>query len=265
FASPSTESVLGFEPSMLEGEHVSRLLSPADHHLVDHLVATVIASPRATATMEFQFVRNDGITRWFEVVGTNMLDVSEVSGIALQARDVSDRKRMEELLATQALLDPLTGLLNRRGIVDRIDRALARHGDGPFPHVAFIDLDGFKEVNDTFGHQVGDETLVATARRILDCLDGHGHAARLGGDEFVVLVEDVCAEDALALFARIQEYISTPMEIEGELWELRASIGIAGGAGGAVTTTSLLHDADVALYQMKGDRSGTPIRAGSSD
>ncbi|MFW6175348.1 MAG: diguanylate cyclase domain-containing protein, partial [Acidobacteriota bacterium] len=162
--------------------------------------------------------------------------------------------------------DPLTGLENRRLLEDRLRRALARsrrHG-GLRVALLFIDLDRFKEVNDSLGHLAGDRLLTAVARR-LDARTREDEAlARIGGDEFVLLVEGARSAGQLQAIAdRFHEALDRPFRIDGRELSVTASIGVAAGTGRGTTAADLLQDADTAMYRAKaGGRARTRFAAG---
>jgi len=169
--------------------------------------------------------------------------------------DVSREKQLEERLEHQALHDPLTGLPNRELFRDRVARSLAaagRHEGGPGEAVVlFIDLDGFKTINDTFGHAFGDGVIVEAARRLRGCVRASDTAARLGGDEFAVLLEGATSAAAIRVAeAFIDGLAGAPVELDGRSVVINASIGIAVTAG-AQTAETVLRNADLAMYQAK--------------
>jgi diguanylate cyclase (GGDEF)-like protein len=175
-------------------------------------------------------------------------------------REIRDRKQAEDQLAHQALHDALTGLANRNLVMDRLDHALvlARRSEAPLA-VLFLDLDNFKLVNDSLGHQVGDELLVAVATRLDEVLratdtvarPGAATVARFGGDEFLLLCEALESEqDAIHIAQRIAAALAQPFVIgEDELF-VTASVGIA-LSGPDATSDSLIRDADAAMYRAK--------------
>jgi diguanylate cyclase (GGDEF)-like protein/PAS domain S-box-containing protein len=207
--------------------------------------------------------RADGTTfdAWltFSPIGE---DAELVTGVSVIARDISDRKRLEEELAHQALHDALTGLPNRVLFQDRLRESLHRNVGPKRPvtgrhAILFIDLDDFKVINDTLGHRIGDELLVAMARRLEECLRAGDTAARLGGDEFTVLLHNVVGvEDAQRAAERILLELGQPFELEGHQVVVSASIGIALGAPGVDDPDDLLRSADTALYEAKGQGKG---------
>ncbi|HMJ78572.1 MAG TPA: EAL domain-containing protein, partial [Iamia sp.] len=159
----------------------------------------------------------------------------------------------EEQLAHQAFHDPLTGVANRALIVDRIDHALRRgNRTGADPAVIFLDVDGFKSVNDRLGHEAGDAVLRQIADRLVATVRVEDTVARLGGDEFAVLVEanHSQADEARTTAERILQTMGIPMEVGDELIAVSASIGVA-VANPRSTTASLIRDADIAMYQAK--------------
>jgi diguanylate cyclase (GGDEF)-like protein len=162
---------------------------------------------------------------------------------------LTDAKTVADALH-QALHDSLTALPNRQLLIDRLEHAQARAARaGTRVAVLFVDLDTFKDVNDTFGHAAGDVLLREAARRLLACIRAADTAARFGGDEFVVLLEDADSPRVSQIANRILEAMSEPFEIEGRELYIGASIGIA--VGGANAAEDLLRNADLALYRAK--------------
>ena len=175
------------------------------------------------------------------------------------------RKRAEELVLHQALHDPLTGLPNRVLFFDRLDHAIIRLRREHAPlAVLFIDFDGFKAVNDRFGHAGGDEVLRRAADRVAAALRAEDTVARFGGDELVVLSEQVAGGAGAALIAdRILAQLATPIELNGEPVLLTASIGICVAPVEGATREDLLGTADSAMYQAKAAGRGRYVIAGA--
>lgn len=171
----------------------------------------------------------------------------------LLTREISERKRAETELERIAFYDTLSGLSNRALFLDRLDQALrraARHARSIA--VMFLDLDNFKVVNDSLGHEAGDCLLVTVAERLQECLRAGDTAARFGGDEFTVLLEDVVGEqDAAAAAERILAALCAPVSLRGHELVPSASIGIALSNPGHDTPESLLRNADLAMYRAK--------------
>jgi two-component system, chemotaxis family, sensor kinase Cph1 len=168
------------------------------------------------------------------------------------ARDVESAllRRVESELAHLAMHDPLTGLSNRRGMLERLETALRQEAEGWSLTLLFIDLDGFKAVNDTFGHDVGDVLIATVGARILSVTRAGDTVARLGGDEFVVLCGDTEREGAEHIARRIIEEIGQPTVIEGALVTVTASVGIA-VTDRPIEAAELLRLADEAMYRAK--------------
>ena len=178
--------------------------------------------------------------------------------------DVTAQRELEEKLRYSAHHDALTGLPNRTLFLDRLTQALARTRRNPHARIAllFLDLDGFKQVNDRLGHLAGDELLVHVAERIGQRLRQSDTAARLGGDEFAVLLEDVHAPEAVEAVADdISRRLSAPYDIEGEAVVISAAVGTAVSVTGQERPDDILRSADSAMYLAK-LRERRPIDAG---
>jgi diguanylate cyclase (GGDEF)-like protein len=160
--------------------------------------------------------------------------------------------RLKEELRYQAYHDPLTGLANRSLFAERVDTALARMDGENVPVVLFLDLDNFKDVNDSLGHATGDQLLTAVAERVRQCIRGDDLAARLGGDEFAVLLfDDSRLARAHAVATRIIESLAVTFPMHAQNLKVTASIGIAAGQEGLEHADDLLRNADVAMYTAK--------------
>jgi diguanylate cyclase (GGDEF)-like protein len=187
---------------------------------------------------------------WFSLRATP-LDVPD-GGAVISYTDITTRKRAETQLAHQALHDPLTVLPNRTLFLDRLSLALARlERRSTTVAVLFLDLDRFKEVNDSLGHELGDQLIIAMAGRLRAVLRPGDTAARFGGDEFTVLCEEIAEPgDATAIADRIIAAVAKPFQLEDAEVCLSTSVGIA-IAGAGSRPESLVRDADAAMYQAK--------------
>jgi diguanylate cyclase (GGDEF)-like protein len=170
--------------------------------------------------------------------------------------DISLLKETQQELEQLASFDALTGLPNRRLLHDRLDQALLRADRHQVPMaVMFIDLDGFKGVNDTLGHDVGDLLLREVARRLAKCIRASDTVARFGGDEFAIVLEDaILPVDAVRIGERIVAALAVPFHLDGHRVRTAASIGIAIYPSDGADAMTLLKNADVAMYRAK--RSG---------
>jgi len=182
------------------------------------------------------------------VTGTSLPWGEAVEVVEELGRDIGAAllSRAESALAALALRDPLTGLPNRRLLMERLEHALTRSVREVEVSLLFVDIDNFKLINDTDGHEVGDEVLVEIGERLSAVARSHDTVARFGGDEFVVLCEDASLDDADAIASRIAEALREP--IAGRV--ITASIGVA-AASQASTAAHVLQKADSAMYRAK--------------
>jgi diguanylate cyclase (GGDEF)-like protein/PAS domain S-box-containing protein len=191
--------------------------------------------------------------RHVEAHVTDMRKEQHVRGVVLNARDISERVVLEEELTRQAFHDGLTGLANRALFRDRLDQALARGKRSREPlALLLVDLDGFKQINDNFGHDVGDQLLLQVAARFGDATRASDTVARFGGDEFAVLVEDGSEAHATALAGRLLDRLSQPATVADRTLAFGASIGIVIHPGdGHAGREELIRRADIAMYAAK--------------
>jgi diguanylate cyclase (GGDEF)-like protein len=209
--------------------------------------------------IECLLVHQDGGTRQFEILVTNLLGDEHVGGIVLNGRDVSDRKAFEAQLAHQAFHDGVTGLANRALFAERVRHAIARsRRERRGLAVIFLDVDDFKTINDSLGHAAGDEVLIEVARRLDGSIRGADTAARFGGDEFAVLLEDVeDSQEAADAAERILEALAVPLVAGHKELSLRCSLGISVGEHeSGADADEMIRDADAAMYIAKRDGKG---------
>ncbi|MFV2020375.1 putative bifunctional diguanylate cyclase/phosphodiesterase [Micromonospora sp. LOL_023] len=255
YASPAVQTVLG-RPATDCGM-VTDLVDLDDHEQVIEGLAMVRSSGEAHDWQDWQLRHADGTAVQVEVSCRDLRSDRTVRGLVLTLRDVTERRRLERELTHRAFHDSLTGLANRVLFHDRVQQAVARAQRGNHTvGVLFIDLDDFKVVNDTMGHQSGDELLVAVANRLAATLGSADMAARLGGDEFAALVDD--AEDpaeAEQMAQRLVSAFTEPFRLAGRLVGGAVSVGVATTAD-AVGTDELMRHADLALYVAKDEGKG---------
>ncbi len=198
--------------------------------------------------------RKDGTTFPGHVIDAPLHDhAGRLQGAVGVSVDITARTGREAALTHRANHDPLTGLPNRALFLDRLGAALDRlHHDGTACAILFLDLNHFKQVNDRYGHGVGDQLLVAVAGRLRRAVRPGDMLARLSGDEFVVLLAAVEDPGVAAVIAgRLAAALADPFAIDGRLHTVTASIGMASGNAGHLRPEDLLRDADAVLYQAK--------------
>ena len=256
FVSPSVSHVLGYTPEEFTRLTTPELIHPDDLPAAAEQAIELRAVPGASYRSVLRLRHRDGRWLWVEIVGQNLLEEPSVRGVVQTLRDVSERRALEDELRHRASHDGLTGLANRNHVLDQLDAALAEQPPGTVA-VAYLDLDGFKQVNDTHGHLAGDDLLRVVAERLTGALRDGDVAGRLGGDELIAVclgVEDVAAAEAIG--QRILGAVSGPTVVDGVAVDVRTSVGVAlaTAADGAGAADRLVSAADAALYAAK--RSG---------
>lgn len=204
---------------------------------------------------EHRIRRTDGTYRWMLSRGLAVMDSNRyVYRMTGSLTDVTEQKQAEKQLLYNAFHDALTGLPNRALFMDRLKHALGevKKGDGYSFGVLFLDLDRFKVVNDSLGHQIGDQLLVAAARRLEACLRPGDTVARLGGDEFAIILDHVRhVSDAIQAAERIRERLAAPFNISDHEVFISASIGIALNQTASEEPDEIMRNADTAMYRAK--------------
>jgi diguanylate cyclase (GGDEF)-like protein/PAS domain S-box-containing protein len=256
YVSPAAAGVYGRDAEELVGSELASLIHPEDLGCVVHEVRRFLAashSEEPNTRIECRFRSGDG--GWLNVESTVN---RHHGGLIFNSRDVTERVRLQAQLQHNAEHDPLTDLPNRALFTRRVQQALSgRRSSDRGTAVLFIDLDGFKAVNDTIGHQAGDELLVQAARRLQDSVRHGDTAARLGGDEFAALIVGDGGRDRTAreqqileLADRLRIRLSQPYCIDGNDVRVAASIGV-GFAEPGLGAGELLRNADLAMYRAK--------------
>ncbi|MFN2625793.1 MAG: putative bifunctional diguanylate cyclase/phosphodiesterase [Mycobacteriales bacterium] len=252
FQSPAVRRIFGYDAGELVGRQLIELIHPDDRDRVARQFVQAGARPGGNDVIACRLQHADGSWRYIETVVSNQLSTPAVLGLVLNTRDVSERKALEEQLIHQAFHDSLTRLANRALFRERVQHALELRVRMPQPlGVLFIDLDGFKSVNDSLGHSSGDSLLAMTAVRLRESVRPGDTVARLGGDEFAVLLEGVEGPHACrAVAERFLDSLRPPFEVDGRQVFVNASIGVA-LAGPHETADDLLRNADLAMYRAK--------------
>ncbi len=204
---------------------------------------------------EFSFKRASGEHVDVLASSTTMFDPQgKAKGSFVFLTDITDRKRMENQLRYQAMHDPLTGLSNRTLCLDRISRALerARRRSNYYYAVIFLDLDRFKVINDSLGHTLGDQLLIETSHRLLECVRDLDTVSRFGGDEYIVLLEELGSpRKAIQVVKRMRQALRRPYTLDNHEVQLTASIGIVLGPTDFKKPEDILQYANIAMHRAK--------------
>ena len=264
---PLAQKLSGYKIEEVAGEYIGKVLNLVNEdneEIITNLVAQVISEGEAinlpkNCTLTAKdgkkiFVADSISPIYLQHMSSESDYKGNITGTVLAFQDITERKNIEAQLTRNAFYDSLTGLPNRVLFSDRLSQAFERskrHNDYFFA-ILFLDLDGFKGINDDFGHAMGDTFLIAIARRLESCLRSGDTVARLGGDEFVVLLEEIKdISDATNITQRIQKTLKTPLYLNGSTVIATASIGIAISSNHYQQPENLLRDADIAMYQAK--------------
>ncbi len=265
FYSPRWKAMLGYDEGEVgnsPAEWLSRV-HPKDLDELQDMLDGQLSRGQGSLEFEHRMIAKDGTYRWglcraITVPGPG----GQAARVVGSLTDITERKELERRLRQAALYDSLTGLPNRSLFMDRMEQAFARAKRSPEYQfcILFMDLDGFKLVNDTYGHAFGDLLLVTVAERISAHLRGNDTAVRFGGDEFAVLLDSVKSVEHIRTIAkRIQTKLSAPYEIEGEEVIVSATIGIASSTTGYQSPEDMIRDADAAMYREKPGERGSRV------
>lgn len=246
--------MLGYRSDELQERTLYQIMHPADLEETSIRVGRLIRGDIDVVALERRFV---GQGKMPLRGGLSVILVRDSQGrplhFLIQIQDTSEVHRAQELLTHMALYDPLTGLANRTLVVDRIQKALDRsRRSGRKVAVLQCDVDHFKVINDSAGHELGDTVLIEIGGRVNRALRGGDTAGRLGGDEFVVVCDEVTHErEAVAVAERLQQSVSRPLQVGDRILIPTISVGIAVSGSPDADPPALLRDADIATYRAK--------------
>lgn len=237
-------NALGVEPGQSIGHSVFEAYTMFPDVLDN--VRRALSGEKVVATVEI------GDMAFHTTYSPQISEDGQVEGVIGVAADITERRRLEQELEYRSTHDPLTGLANRRLLSERLSRGLqcAGRSEG-LVSVLYMDLDGFKEINERYGHETGDELLGAIAGRVERCLRPSDTAARIGGDEFIVLLEGVETEKANEVVGRIEAALTAPFAIGEKEIRIGASVGLARTGSDSKDAAQLLREADKEMYRAK--------------
>lgn len=254
YASPSHEIVLGIGPFRMIGGSLYEYVYAEDQEEVKRLLQYSIQK-RQSERIEYRMISSKGNSVWMEASVKPVLDEGgEVSKVIFTARDITKRKEAEQSLKEMAYTDYLTGLTNRRVFEEFLHKAIARvkRSDHYKFGIMYLDGNGFKKINDTHGHDIGDELLISLSKRLLSIIREEDLVSRIGGDEFAILLPDIESHEQLEKIAnRVIDTMKKPLEVGGQQIHFGFSIGVAMAPDDAETEAEILKKADEALYAAK--------------
>ncbi|MBU8907702.1 PAS domain S-box protein [Desertibacillus haloalkaliphilus] len=254
YASPSHGRMLGYEPDHFVGKSYLYTIHPDDLAVVEAKVKLAKKKTDEPTLVEFRRLHKNSEVTWIEAVMTPVFDEKdELEKLIIVSRDISERKKQAELLEYLAFHDPLTGLVNRRMFTEVIQQQLAliQRNDQSLA-VMYMDIDKFKGINDTLGHEIGDELLKQFSNRLKENVRESDVLCRVGGDEFLILINNVLSKKEVCVIAeRIHQSLQTPYKIRGETIKATSSIGIAMYPSAGESYKDLIRHADEALYKAK--------------
>jgi diguanylate cyclase (GGDEF)-like protein/PAS domain S-box-containing protein len=254
FASAAATHHLGVDRTVVAGKSADSLFGEEAARRIDEAISSLNEN-RGTTLTAVGVDRGDGSGGWFDIEVSDLRHHASIGGYLLTCHEVTERMELEALLTQQATRDPLTGLLNRGQFNTHLDQASRRRvTHAGSDAVVFIDLDHFKPINDTFGHQAGDELLRVIAQRITAAVRSHDLVCRLGGDEFALLLTDCDLDLARATVERLLDAIREPIPLAEGVAQIDASVGVAMSRSEVTNTEQLVREADQAMYEAK--RSG---------
>ncbi|MFZ6648098.1 EAL domain-containing protein [Undibacterium sp. TJN25] len=246
--------IVGYSPLEMQNMSFQELTHPGDLQADEEMVRGLIAGHYPNYTKEKRYIHKDGHAVWVNITVSLVYDRNGKPVYAVSAiEDITNRKKIEWDLLHLANHDSLTGLPNRLLIQDRLSQAIAHaHRKGTQTGVILIDIDRFKNINDSLGHGIGDLIIVEIGRRLSFIMKGDNAVGRLGGDEFVVMLSDLASGDMLAATAQnILDALSQPMAIYEHEFFLTGSLGLSVYPKDGADSQTLLKNADTAMYRAK--------------
>ncbi|HMM75827.1 MAG TPA: EAL domain-containing protein [Gammaproteobacteria bacterium] len=252
FANRFGQQLLGYRPHEMHGQPIAEFYAPADRALAEEYLRDALALPTRLHRWEIRRRKKSGELVWMRETA-RVLGHGHDALLLMTCEDIDDAYKLSEKLSYHASHDELTGVANRKMLEARLARVLeSAHSEGSCHALVMLDVDQFKIVNDTCGHDTGDELLRQVARRLLDVIRKRDTLARIGSDEFALLLEDCRLEDAVAIADAARRALeATPFEWAGAHHPISASLGVVALDAGCETVMSALAMADTACYAAK--------------
>ena len=255
YVNPAWEGLLGYRPEEMVEKSFIQFINPFKKNIFENLFYQVLTNKSTFRDIEAELICKDGSVRHFSVSGApNFTSGGFVSGLIGLMNDITERKNSEEQIKFIAYHDPLTGLPNRKSFYERMEDLINASTRLDRNHWAlmFLDLDRFKDVNDTMGHEIGDLILKETATRLKKCLRRSDFVYRLGGDEFTIITTQLHSDIVVSMAAqRVLEEVSRPYHMQGREIYLTGSIGISVYPEDGESVEELVKNADMAMYVGK--------------
>jgi diguanylate cyclase (GGDEF)-like protein/PAS domain S-box-containing protein len=254
FVSQRVEVVIGYRPEELFGRRPYDFMPPGEAERLQELIAEALRTGQSLRNVEYRSLTRSGSLAWLLASAVPIFAADgRVNGLRGTVMDITERKRAEARIEELATRDPLTGLPNRLLLADRLAQGIAGAvRSGETLAVLFIDLDHFKQINDTLGHQVGDHLLKEVARRLSAVVRKDDTLARLGGDEFVIVLEGLRSiEDVAQIAQKVLHALGQPFAVDGHELHTAGSVGIALHPADGTDASTLMRNADIAMYAAK--------------
>ncbi|MGH3887656.1 MAG: diguanylate cyclase domain-containing protein [Pseudonocardiaceae bacterium] len=252
-ANPALQRMFGYSLEEFTQLNFSAMVHPEDPASTWEIYGELIRGERDHCRTEKRFYRSDGAEIWTDLTVSLVRD--ETGAPAYQVallEDVSERRRLQAELEHRTYHDPLTGLANRAMVTERLAQVFAEPAGQRRVGLCFLDLDGFKVINDSLGHDVGDQLLIAVASRLTRCCNSGQLVARIGGDEFVIIVEDTAGEHDVATLAdRVLAAMAAPIRVGDHVLTVTTSIGVVEQPVADTNPADLMQAADITLYRAK--------------
>jgi diguanylate cyclase (GGDEF)-like protein len=265
YSNSRLHSLLGTAPSQKVDDQLAQVVS-TDRAALSHLLDRVLGGGGDADVEVGVQIEGQRLARRCAIAIRALTDSDDVTvGAVVCVDDVTESSTVRTELERRATVDELTGCLNRGAVLEELQRSLLDNVPGARGMaIVFLDLDGFKEVNDTFGHLAGDQLLSSAARRLCSAMREEDVIGRLGGDEFLVLLPGIKgAAAAMAMAGRLAEALAEPLEaVMGHPTRIRSSIGVAWSDSPMTSGDALVAAADVAMYASKAARACEPVLAG---